>query len=112
VSYRAHSGLLRAMRQFARNKRGSAFYKRIVRLERRSYERLVDLLLTNVQDIHHPEPRIAVSLGMMMVVSTLQELVIDTPSIDCWRDLLPANDDALRIELTRALLSYLGVERA
>jgi hypothetical protein len=58
-----------------------------------------------------PEPRRAVSLGMMMVVSTLQELVIDTPDADYWRGLLPRNDEALRLELTRALLSYLGVER-
>jgi AcrR family transcriptional regulator len=111
ASYRAHSGLLRAMRQFAQSKRGLPFHRKIARLEKRSYERLVDLLLTNVQDIRHPEPRIAVSLGMMMVISTLQELVIDTPNADYWRDLLPRNDDALRLELTRALLSYLGVER-
>jgi AcrR family transcriptional regulator len=111
ASYRAHSGLFRAMRQFAQSKRGSPFHRKIARLEKRSYERLVDLLLAHVQDIHHPEPRTAVALGMMMVISTLQELVLDAPDSDCWTDLLPRNDEALRLELTRALLSYLGVER-
>jgi AcrR family transcriptional regulator len=110
ASYRAHSGLLRAMRQFAQSKRGSPFHRKIARLEKRSYERLVDLLLAHVQDIRHPDPKTAVALGMMMVISTLQELVLDAPDSDCWTDLLPKNDEALRLELTRALLSYLDVE--
>lgn len=45
------------------------------------------------------------------LVSTPQDLVTDAPDADYWRDLLPRNDEALRLELTRALLSYLGAER-
>ena len=91
---------------------GTEFWKRIARLEKRSYQRLIDLLLTNARDIRHPEPRIAASLGMMMVISTLQEIVLNTPDTNYWRDLLPRNDQALRHELTQAFLSYLGVNRS
>lgn len=112
VSYRANAGLLRAMRQFVQSKLGTEFWKKIARLEKRSYGRLIDLLLTNAQDIRHPEPRIAASLGMLMVISTLQEIVLTTPDSNYWKDLLPRNDQALRRELTQALLSYLGVNRS
>ena len=112
VSYRANAGLLRAMRQFVQSRMGTDFWKRIARLEKRSYGRVIDLLLTNAQDIRHPEPRIAASLGMMMVISTLQEIVLTTPDTNYWKDLLPRNDQALRRELTQALLSYLGVNRS
>lgn len=112
VSYRANAGLLRAMRQFAQSRIGTEFWKKIARLEKRSYRRLIDMLLTNANEIRHPEPRIAVSLGMMMVISTLQEIVLNTPDPHYWKDLLPRNDHALRRELTQALLGYLGVNRS
>jgi len=51
----------------------------------------------------------AVSLGLMMVISTLQELVLDTSEIKMWIGLLPQDDRTLKKELTRAFLSYLGV---
>ena len=76
-------------------------------MEVRSYERLVDLFLANANGMQHPDPKMAVSLGMMMVVSTLQELVLDTPEIRVWKGLMPRNDLTLKDELTRAFLSYL-----
>jgi AcrR family transcriptional regulator len=112
VSYRANAGLLRAMRQFAQSRIGTEFWKKIARLEKRTYGRLIDLLLTSARDIRHPKPRVAVSLGMTMVISTLQEIVLNTPDTNYWKDLLPRNDQALKRELTRALLSYLGANRS
>jgi AcrR family transcriptional regulator len=111
VSYRAYAGLLRAMRQFVQSRRGTPFWRKLARLEKRAYERLVDLLLTHPEEIRHPEPRMAVALGMMMVISTLHEVVVNTPDAYYWKDLLPRNDQALKRELTRALLDYLGVDR-
>jgi AcrR family transcriptional regulator len=110
VSYRTHAGLLRAMRQFLQSRVRTDFWKKIARLEKRSYGRLVDLMLTNAKHIRHPEPRIGVSLGVMMVICTLQEIVVNTPDTNYWKDFLPRNDQALRRELTQALLSYLDVK--
>jgi hypothetical protein len=51
----------------------------------------------------------AVSLGLMMVISTLYEIVVMPPTIKDWKGLLPKDDQALKRELTRAFLSYLEV---
>lgn len=112
VSYRANAGLLRAMRQFAQSRTGTEFWKKAARLEKRSYERIVEIFLANASDIRHPEPRIAVSLGLLMVISTLQEIVLNTPENSGWKNLLPKNDQALRRELIRAFLSYLDVNES
>jgi len=108
VSYRANAGLMRAMRQFVRTRVDTEFWKKACRLEIRWYERLVGLFLTNAKDIQHPEPKMAVSLGMMMVIGALDELVLDTSEIRVWKGLMPQDDLTLKDELTRAFLSYLG----
>jgi hypothetical protein len=56
-------GQMRAMRQFVRSRMDTEFWKKACRLEVRSYERLVALILANARDIRHPEPNMAVSLG-------------------------------------------------
>jgi hypothetical protein len=45
---------------------------------------------------------------MMMVISTLHELVLDTSEIRLWKGLMPQDDRTLKDELTRAFLSYLS----
>lgn len=109
VTYRANAALLRAMRQFVRGKVNTDFRKKVSRFEVRAYEYLVELLLASAQDIRHPAPKMAVSLGMMMVISTLQELLIEVSDTRAWKGLLPQNDRTLKDELTRSFLSYLGV---
>jgi AcrR family transcriptional regulator len=108
VSYRANAGLMREIRHFVRTRRDTEFWKKACRLEVRSYERLVDLFLANAKNIRHPEPKVAVSLGLMMVISTLHELVLDTTEMRVWKGLLPPDDRTLKDELTRAFLNYLG----
>lgn len=109
VSYRANAGLMRAMKQFVRSRVDTEFWKKASRLEIRSYERLVELFLANAKDIRHPEPKMAVSLGLMMVIDTVQDLVVDVSEIKAWKGMLPQDDMALKKELIRAFLSYLGI---
>jgi hypothetical protein len=67
--------------------------------------------LTHAERIKHPDPRAAVSMALMMVISTVLELVVRFTDSADWKGFhLPADDKALRAELTRAFLSYLGVE--
>src|SRR5258706_12302672 len=110
VSYRTNAALLRALRQFVQGRANTAFVKKAGKLEVRTYERLVELILAGRKDIRHPNPRIAVSLGLMMVISTLYELIVMPVSVKDWKGLLPKDDQALKRELTRAFLSYLEVE--
>jgi AcrR family transcriptional regulator len=110
TTYRANASMLRAFRQFARGREDTEFGKKASKLEMRAFEHVVDLVLANRKDIRHPHPRLAVSLGLWMVVSTLHELVVTPVSLADWKDLVPKDDQELKRELTRAFLSYLEVE--
>lgn len=110
VTYRSKAPLLRAMKQFSQARQGTAFVKKACKLEVTFFERLVDLFLTHRQEIRHPDPRIAVSMALMMVVGTLFQLVVFPTELKLWKGLLPKDDQALKKELTRAFLNYLGVE--
>lgn len=109
VSYRANAPLLRALRQFVQGRVHTPFWKKATKLEAHSYERIVGLFLTHRNEIPHPDPRLAVSLGLMMVVATLFELVVLPQDLGPFKAFLPKDDPALKRELTHAFLSYLGV---
>jgi len=111
VSYRANANLLRAVRQFLQEKEGSLFWKKASKLELRTFEYLVAIFLTCGREIKHADLRGAVALGLMMVIGTLWELVVNPGDIKLWRGLLPKDDRKLKVELTRSFLRYLGAER-
>src|SRR5262245_482412 len=109
VSYRANAPMLRAFRHFTQGKRDTEFVKKAAKLEIRSLERVVDRILTGRRNIGHPNPRLAVSFGLLMVVSMLYEVVVMPAPVRDWKGLLPKDDNALKRELTRAFLNYLDV---
>jgi AcrR family transcriptional regulator len=111
VGYRARAPLIRAMRQFVQGRHHTLFGRKAFRLEIRTYDRLVSLFLTHADRINHPEPKIAVSTALMMVVSTILELVVTHRDLSTWKDFLPKDDQALKRELVRAFLNYLAVEK-
>ena len=110
TSYRANAPLLRALREFTRKRMDSEFAKKAMKLEIRTVEHLVNLMVAGRKEIRHPNPRMAATFGFMMVVSTLFELVVLPPGLGAWKDMLPKDDPALKRELTRAFLRYLDVD--
>ena len=110
VTYRANAPLLRALRHFTQGRANTEFIKKAAKLELRAFEHLVNLVLAGRRDIRHPNPRTAVSLGLLMITSTLFEIVVMPVSAKHWNDLLPKDDRSLKRELTRAFLSYIEVE--
>ena len=111
VSYRANASLLRAVRQFLQEKEATSFSKKAERLQIRTFEHLVGIFVTSGREIKHPEPRAAAAFGLMMVIGTLWEVVVNSGDIKLWKGLLPKDDRTLKGELTQSFLSYLGVER-
>lgn len=108
---RTRAPLIRAIRQFVQGRRHSPFWKKAGRIETGTFEGLVDLFLAHADRINHPDPRAAVAMALMMVISTVLELVVRFPDASAWKGFhLPEDDKALKNELTRAFLSYLGVE--
>lgn len=111
VSYRRQAGVIRAMRQFSQTRLRTPFFRKAARLEVSAYHYLVELFLERREEIQHPEPKIAVSFAIMMLISTLMELTMAEGDMKVWKTLLPQDDAALKAELSRAFLSYLGVKQ-
>lgn len=109
IGYRANAALLKAMRHFVQGRDKTEFWKKAAILEMRTFRRIVDLFLAHRDEIRHPQPKMAISLGLMTVISTLFELVIQPNDPSLYKGLWPQDDRALKKELVRAFLSYLGV---
>lgn len=110
VSYRANAPLLRAIRIFVQGRAHSPFWRKACRLETKTFEHVVDLFLARTAEIKHPNPRLAVATGMMMVNSTLLELIVTPTDLGPLKAFLPPDDLGLKRELVRAFLAYLGLK--
>ena len=67
-------------------------------------QRLVQLVLGSGEEISHPGQAGAVTLGLVCVLNTLRELILDQVLFETSRDFSP---ELLAQELTRLFLSYL-----
>jgi AcrR family transcriptional regulator len=110
TGYRQRRRLFRSFVQFVDRHPDAAFRRRAEKLELRSVQKVTELLLSRRGEIHHPNPELAVNLGMMMVVFTLREifLMYDEPLQPS--AYLNVTDEQLNRELPNAFLRYLGLE--
>jgi AcrR family transcriptional regulator len=111
LGYRVNASLLRAMRMFVQGRANTSFWKKACKLEVQSFEHVLELFLAHRKEIKHPDPRGAVAMAFMMVVSTLYEIVVMPTDLGPLKSFLPKDDQALKRELVRGFLSYLGVEQ-
>jgi AcrR family transcriptional regulator len=111
VSYRASAALLRAVRQFVQSRANTPFYRKIIKLEMRSFRYLVDLFLVHRKEVKHRDPESAVSFAIITLTSTLIELLLVDHDMKNWQLVIPRDDQFLKRELLRSFLSYLGVEQ-
>ena len=110
VSYRANAGLMRALRQFAQGRDHTSFYRKVTRLEMRTYQYLVELFLVHRKQVKHPDPQMAVSFALVMLISALIELILVDHDMKNWQAVIPKDNLSLKRELLRSFLSYLGIE--
>jgi hypothetical protein len=111
VSYRANARLLRALRQFVQGRDHTSFYKKVTRLEMRTWQYLVELFLVHRKEVKHSDPQMAVSFALMMLTSALIELILVDHDLKNWQTVIPKDDLSLKRELLRSFLSYLGIEQ-
>lgn len=111
LGYRVNAPLLRATRMFVQSRANTSFWKKACKLEVQAFEHVLELFLAHRKQITHPAPRTAVSMGLMMVISTLFEVVVMPTDLGPLKNFLPKDDQALKRELIRAFLNYLGVEQ-
>jgi AcrR family transcriptional regulator len=111
LGYRVNAPLLRAIRLFVQGRANTPFWKKACKMEVQSFEHVLALFLAHRKEIKHPGPRTAVAMGLMMVISTLFEIVVMPTDLGPLKSFLPKDDQGLKRELLRAFLSYLGVEQ-
>ena len=111
VTYRANARLLRALRQFVQGRDHTLFYKKVARLEMRTLQYVVELFLEHRKDVKHPEPQMAIHFALMMLTSTLIELILVDHDLKNWQAVIPKDDPSLKRELIHSFLSYLGIEQ-
>lgn len=111
VSYRASSALLRAVRQFVRARAHTSFYKKVGKIEMRNFQYVVELFLVHRKEVKHRDPQTAVSFALIMLTSTLIELILEDHELKTWQAVIPKDDQTLKRELLRSFLNYLGVEQ-
>lgn len=108
ASYRDNAKLLRALRQFVQGSDHRAFKRKVMELENRTVEYLLDVLMTYRKHIRHPDPRAALTMAFVMLTATLVELVVVADNLKNFQNRMPTDDESLLRELTRMFLSYLG----
>lgn len=69
-------------------------------------ERFASLLLEHDPGMNHPNPKFAVQLGLRIVYSTLDSILVFE---DCGLGPVKLDDPSLAAELARMLLAYLGL---
>jgi AcrR family transcriptional regulator len=111
VSYRANAALLRAIRHFAQGRDHTSFYRKVTKLEMGTYRYLVELFLEHRKEVKHPDPQMAVSFALVTLISTLIELILVDHDMKTWQAVIPRDDQALKSELLRSFLRYLGIEQ-
>lgn len=100
--FEERQGLLRA---FLKHSLGDASMRqRTLELFQYLSHRLSELLATRRHEIRHPDPDLAASFGLEMILGTLDH------SIQLRQGALSIGDERLVKELTRAFASYLGAE--
>jgi AcrR family transcriptional regulator len=104
-TYHLKRGLIRAF--IVRGSTDQPFAERAGRLSRTISERLVSLLEARRDEIKHPDPALAVDFGLRMTFDTLDQATLYS---DIQRSMIKYSPEQLAEELTRAFLSYLGVE--
>ncbi len=110
VPFLAHTyyhkrGLVRAF--IARCVSDDSFAERASRVGREISEKLISLLLARREEIRHPDPMLAIDFGLRLIFDSLDH---ETMYTNFQRGKIRFTREQLAEELSRAFLSYLGVE--
>jgi hypothetical protein len=103
--YQHKRGLIRAF--IVRGSTDHLFAEKAGRLSRAISEKLIALLMARRDEITHPNPELAVDFGLRMTFDALDQATLYG---DIQRSTVKFSPEQLAEELSRAFLSYLGVE--
>ena len=104
---RDHQNLIAAI--LATGARDPAFLEEGLRFRRRVTQRVGALLLTRRDQLHHPEPEVAVDLGVQFAFGLMFESVVFGGT---WAGGRTLSDEQLEREIARSFLAYIGAAPA
>lgn len=105
AQYRSYHNLLRAFNRFIESDSDERFRAQALGISESNFQTFVDLLLHFRSEIKHPDPKLAITLGLASVATTIERRALEKVSL--WDRLLPLSDEQLKTELTRGFLAYL-----
>ena len=108
AAHKAHAGLLRPLYQFCQQHPDFSFRRRAFQLEMSNFRQVVKLFLEHRAEIHHPDPELAITFGLLLVAFTMREHLMDSGK-HRWSDVFPTAVAQFDRELPRMFLRYLGV---
>ena len=103
--YKQKAGLIRAF--MIRGSGDAQFAERASRVSREISERLVSLLMARREEIKHPNPVLAVDLGLRITFDTLDQTTLFE---GIRRTNVEISEQQFAEELVRLFLCYLGIE--
>jgi len=102
--YREHRALMRAV--VLRSRSDDKMRALLNKASRRNLQWFLDFLLERKEEIGHPNPSRAVEFGLLLLVSTIREIVVHR---EFWPGGKRFDDDELAHELTVVFLAYLQI---
>ncbi len=105
-AYTARRGLMRALLQFTYEHPDLRFREKMKDAQAKTFGAMTAMFLRFRKDIHHPDPELAIRLGLLTVAVTLRETLLVAYD-DRWSKIVKVSDQQLQDQLARMLLSYL-----
>src|SRR5207253_8372282 len=102
--YRRHRGILRALLTYARNHSDPDFRRAAQQLNREATATIGQLLLEHRDEIRHPQPKIAIELGILTVAAVLHTVVLEEEPLPSMRGQAKLDE-----ELVRMFCAYAGI---
>jgi AcrR family transcriptional regulator len=103
--YRAQPGLMRALTRFVETDPDQHFRSSALAILSANFEQFIDMLGTFGDEIPHPNPRRAITFGLLTMATIIEVRALEQVSM--WRELLPMSDRELHAEVTQNILAYL-----
>jgi AcrR family transcriptional regulator len=102
--YRRQRGILRALLTYARNHPDPEFRRAAQQLNREATATIGQLLLQHRDEIRHPQPKIAIELGILTVAAVLHTIVLEEEPLPSMRGRAKLDE-----ELVRMFCAYVGI---
>ena len=109
-AYTVRRGLMRALLQFTYEHPDLRFREKMKEAQAKTFAAMASMFLRFRRDIHHPDPEMAVRLGLLTVAVTLREMLL-VQHLNRWDRIIKLSDEQLQEQLAHMLLSYLTGRR-